>query len=1012
MSKIISKQSLFLSFLTGFICILLMTSAGFADEIVYSQGFESNNGGFTTDGTGEWEWGTPTNVGPPAANSGTKCWGTDLDDYLNESADGSMYSPAIPVRALVANEVARIRFYAYVNFTGEYSRGEFFVSNNGQSWTSLAQFFEDMSGGWRKYEFDVSDFAGNNIYLRFKVFENDGYTDHPGFYIDDIAITIYQNTGDVKKMTLEAWETAGEDASCPWVYPYDGANYVRDNDIYSVARNMDGEYRDYYLLQQPLSTVENEYKLEIRETEKEDSWTDMVGLIAVDHNSDAAVGVDDQGNIFAYQPEELISPTTAVSNSGENVSALIQTKDNAGFHAYSEDSIDLNFADMDVSLGARLVLRVKGFIWGKGESKPYIGPPAIIVQMHGSDGQWTEIGRLKPRFKYAEGVFDLSKYLPDKRNANVRVRLFSISHSVKYHEIDFAGLSVGPQPQMEIIQLKMASGSFLGNDVQATLAAADNSYVKMGTGQSFTVNFSDQAQRLAQRSFIFVSEGYYIPKSSTYFIYTKEGNAWVNRDGYSYPETDFTKVFNLSMFLPDTDGEFKVRIWQDYVYSSAGVDYINFQVNSTSGTLNSAIFLPDGDATDVKGLVNSSDDERVDLSMANATGERDRWIECKWSFAGPVNTPPSTNPVTVEGSLIKWTYNDEENDPQAQYLVEIWSGQNGTGSNVWNPALGTGNAQEIDFSGAAVINGQTYYARVKAFDGKDWGGWSETEFVSGITNFTVNFIAGKGGSILGDATQTVGSGGDCTPVKAKANTGFSFVNFTDSAGRVWTDNPLTVTNVNSSLNITANFRINQYQVNFTSTAGGAITGNKSQNVDYNSDCTSVTAVADPDYEFSGWTGGYVGSRNPLTLFNVTSNMTVQANFTKKAVVAHTVKFTAGNGGTLSGNATQVVPDGGNCTPVTAVAADGYQFAGWSGSFTGNVNPLTILNVTADMSVTANFQKKTYTVSAAAGQGGHVDGVPAGPVAYGSSVTLTAVPDDGYEFAGWTGCIPELKILCP
>ncbi len=53
-----------------------------AETVVYSEGFESTNGGYTPSGTAnqEWEWGTPAvGVGPGAANSGIKCWGTDLD---------------------------------------------------------------------------------------------------------------------------------------------------------------------------------------------------------------------------------------------------------------------------------------------------------------------------------------------------------------------------------------------------------------------------------------------------------------------------------------------------------------------------------------------------------------------------------------------------------------------------------------------------------------------------------------------------------------------------------------------------------------------------------------------------------------------------------------------------------------------------------------------------------------------------------------------------------------------
>jgi uncharacterized repeat protein (TIGR02543 family) len=50
----------------------------------------------------------------------------------------------------------------------------------------------------------------------------------------------------------------------------------------------------------------------------------------------------------------------------------------------------------------------------------------------------------------------------------------------------------------------------------------------------------------------------------------------------------------------------------------------------------------------------------------------------------------------------------------------------------------------------------------------------------------------------------------------------------------------------------------------------------------------------------------------------------------------------------------LILDGKDCTPVTAVADQGYVFTGWSGDYSGTDNPLTITNVTADMYITANF----------------------------------------------------------
>jgi hypothetical protein len=73
---------------------------------------------------------------------------------------------------------------------------------------------------------------------------------------------------------------------------------------------------------------------------------------------------------------------------------------------------------------------------------------------------------------------------------------------------------------------------------------------------------------------------------------------------------------------------------------------------------------------------------------------------------------------------------------------------------------------------------------------------------------------------------------------------------------------------------------------------------------------------------------------------------------------HTVTFTTDGtpGAAITGTNPQVVSHGGNCTPVSA-AAPGYIFVDWTigGVFYSAANPLTVLNVTGNMTIQANFE---------------------------------------------------------
>lgn len=95
--------------------------------------------------------------------------------------------------------------------------------------------------------------------------------------------------------------------------------------------------------------------------------------------------------------------------------------------------------------------------------------------------------------------------------------------------------------------------------------------------------------------------------------------------------------------------------------------------------------------------------------------------------------------------------------------------------------------------------------------------------------------------------------------------------------------------------------------------------------------------------------------------------------------------------------------------VKAEAYYNYEFVAWAGAPAGvdPRYPAITFNINANLALVANFrstivQTGTYTLTVSAGNGGKVN--PAGTSTYtdGTSVIVTATPDDGYEFTGWAG----------
>ena len=124
---------------------------------------------------------------------------------------------------------------------------------------------------------------------------------------------------------------------------------------------------------------------------------------------------------------------------------------------------------------------------------------------------------------------------------------------------------------------------------------------------------------------------------------------------------------------------------------------------------------------------------------------------------------------------------------------------------------------------------------------------------------------------------------------------------------------------------------------------------------------------------------------------------VEVVYNVKDTYGITVSTTPANGGTaqLSINDTE-----GTVT-VSAQAATGYEFTGWSvdGEIVSTELSYTTTLV-ANAKYVANFEAEKFTVTVTAGVGGTATEITE-PVEYGSTLTLTATPDSGYQFENWT-----------
>ncbi|MET0501933.1 MAG: fibronectin type III domain-containing protein [Candidatus Binatia bacterium] len=193
---------------------------------------------------------------------------------------------------------------------------------------------------------------------------------------------------------------------------------------------------------------------------------------------------------------------------------------------------------------------------------------------------------------------------------------------------------------------------------------------------------------------------------------------------------------------------------------------------------------------------------------------------------------------------------------------------------------------------------------------------------------------------------------------------------------------------------------------------------------YNSG-TLVTLSATPatGSTFAGWTGS--GCTNGAVTMNANQTCTATFNstsqkFTLSVSVIKTVTSSGtGNGivtsapaGINCGSTCSAIYNSGTLVTLTAAAATGSTFAGWSGS--GCANGAVTMNTNQTCTATFNPQApQSFSLSISkAGTGiGTVTSAPSGIncgstcsalYSSGTLVTLTATPATGSTFAGWTG----------
>ena len=318
--------------------------------------------------------------------------------------------------------------------------------------------------------------------------------------------------------------------------------------------------------------------------------------------------------------------------------------------------------------------------------------------------------------------------------------------------------------------------------------------------------------------------------------------------------------------------------------------------------------------------------------------------------------------LTESGKKIwKWTYNGPKTDSPTNIIFL----KSRTGS----------NADKINTNNLTFTN-HGYYV----YDGTNIS--SDVKVIE--TKYSVNISTGEGGTVYPEGEQQVGS--TAFNIKATANTGYTFSNWTTTGG-------VSVTDANAASTTITATAAGSVKANFTSTSSDAyyLPNSGNNNFAINDNCKFVdgtlTLNLTAGFTFkvckkTGSSETWYGDESTISATttdksitlntgNMTLTVTQPGTYTFKVeeisngvnlsvtypTSTHTVNVTAGEGGTVTPNGDRTV--GTEAVSITATAKGGYVFEKWTASSTGikiadAYSASTTFTATASGTVTANF----------------------------------------------------------
>ncbi len=261
-------------------------------------------------------------------------------------------------------------------------------------------------------------------------------------------------------------------------------------------------------------------------------------------------------------------------------------------------------------------------------------------------------------------------------------------------------------------------------------------------------------------------------------------------------------------------------------------------------------------------------------------------------------------------------------------------------------------------------------------------------FVKKQYELTVNII---GQGTVSEQIVSVSNAGTIVNLTADAGTDWVFSGWSGDASGTSPEIQVTVDQAKS---VTATFVRKQYELTVNIVGQGSVNEHIVSQTDTGT-IVKLTATADEDWVFTGWTGDFGGTETEIEI-SVNEPKTLTATFVKKQ---YSLEVNINGQGSVteaivSSKTTDY--DTGTIVKLTAEPEEGWKFTEWTGDISGT-DPEIQLTMDEAKSVTATFERKNQSLEVIIIGDGSVN-----QKASGTTVTLEATPAEDWVFQGWSG----------